>query len=94
MFVYILTNEQNSVLYIGVTNNIKRRLAEHKSEAISGFTKQYKTKKLVYLKEYSSPIEAIKREKQLKGWTRIKKQQLISKENPNWTDMSEQYQFK
>ena len=73
MFVYILTNKSNSVLYIGTTNDIKRRLDEHRSGEIEGFTKKYNVFKPVYCEEIKSPEDAIKREKQLKKWTRQKR---------------------
>lgn len=88
-YVYILTNKANNVLYIGMTNDIQRRIFEHKSEMINGFSKRYYTKKLVYVEEYEHPIEAISREKQLKGYKRFKKIALIEKMNPSWNDLSE-----
>lgn len=88
-YVYILTNKTNRVLYIGMTNDIKRRIFEHKSEMIEGFSKRYHTHKLVYFEEYGSPIEAISREKQLKGYKRDKKTALINKMNSDWNDLSE-----
>ena len=89
MFVYILTNKSNSVLYIGTTNDIKRRLDEHRSGEIEGFTKKYNVFKPVYCEEIKSPEDAIKREKQLKKWTRQKKTKLIESLNPEWNDLSE-----
>ena len=89
MFVYILTNKSNSVLYIGTTNDIKRRLDEHRSGEIEGFTKKYNVFKPVYCEEIKSPEDAIKREKQLKKWTRQKKAKLIESSNPEWNDLSE-----
>ena len=77
MYVYILTNKVNSVLYIGVTNDLKRRVYEHKQEQIDGFTKKYHITKLVYFEHFSDPYTAISREKQLKRWTRVKKNALI-----------------
>ena len=88
-YVYILTNKTNHVLYIGMTNDIKRRIFEHKSEMIEGFSKRYHTHKLVYFEEYGSPTEAISREKQLKGYKRDKKTALINKMNSDWNDLSE-----
>ncbi len=88
-YVYILTNKTNHVLYIGMTNDIKRRIFEHKSEMIEGFSKRYHTHKLVYFEEYGSPTEAISREKQLKGYKRDKKIDLINKMNSDWNDLSE-----
>ena len=88
-YVYILTNKTNHMLYIGMTNDIKRRIFEHKSEMIEGFSKRYHTHKLVYFEEYGSPTEAISREKQLKGYKRDKKTALINKMNSDWNDLSE-----
>ena len=85
-YVYILTNTNNSVVYIGVTNDLKRRVYEHKTELIDGFTKRYHIHKLVYYEEYSDPYSAIKREKQLKGWNRERKNNLIETKNPDWKD--------
>ena len=85
-YVYILTNKTNSVMYIGVTNDLCRRLQEHKNETIDCFTKKYHVHKLVYLEEYREIYDAIAREKQLKGWTRAKKNMLIEVKNPNWID--------
>ena len=85
-YVYILTNTNNSVVYIGVTNDLKRRVYEHKTELIDGFTKRYHIHKLIYYEEYSDPYSAIKREKQLKGWNRERKNNLIETKNPDWND--------
>ena len=89
MYVYILTNKVNSVLYIGVTNDLKRRVYEHKQEQIDGFTKKYHITKLVYFENFSDPYTAISREKQLKRWTRVKKNALIETKNPDWNDWGE-----
>lgn len=78
----------SGTLYIGITNNLRRRIYEHKSEMIDGFSKKYHTTKLVYFEEYFDPNQAIAREKQLKGWTRDKKQRLIRKSNRSWKDLS------
>ena len=87
-YVYILTNKNNTVLYTGVTNNLERRLYEHKNKLIDGFTKKYNINKLV-LHEITNDINsAIAREKQIKGWLRIKKIKLIEMMNPNWEDLS------
>ena len=88
-YVYILTNKTNNVLYIGITNDINRRISEHKSEIVDGFSKRYHTHKLVYFEEYSHPQEAIVREKQLKGYKRYKKIALINKINSDWDDLSD-----
>ena len=87
-YIYILTNKNNTVFYIGVTNNIVKRVFEHKAEFIKGFTQKYKVKKLVYLEEYSDVNQAIAREKQLKNWHRGWKLNLIKKVNPHFDDMS------
>ena len=89
--VYILTNKTNKVLYIGITNDICRRINEHKSDLIDGFSKRYQTHKLVYFEEYKQPKEAIAREKQLKGLLRTKKIDLINEMNPEWQDLSEKF---
>ncbi len=90
-FVYILTNTHNTTVYIGVTNDLQRRLYEHKNHLVSGFTKQYNLHKLVYFECTSDVRAAIAREKQLKGWTRAKKNALIESENPQWRDLSEDW---
>ena len=86
-YVYILTNKSNRVLYIGVTNNISRRINEHKEGAIDGFTSRYKVTKLVYLEHFNNPEIAISREKELKKLSRIKKEALINEKNPSWDDL-------
>jgi putative endonuclease len=83
-YVYILTNEHNTVLYIGVTNNLQRRVYEHKLEINEGFTKDYQVHKLIYFENCHNIHDAIAREKQLKGWTRKKKEALIATMNPEW----------
>lgn len=87
-YVYILASENNRVLYIGVTNDIIRRIAEHKSGAIEGFTKEHAVNKLVYCEPCNDAYAAITREKQLKGWRREKKVILINQMNPYWKDLS------
>ena len=86
-YIYILSNQNNTVLYIGVTNNLERRIFEHKNELIEGFSKKYQTHKLVYYELTSNINEAIEREKQLKGWARKKKEKLINSINPSWQDL-------
>ena len=88
-YVYILTNKTNRLLYIGVTSDLHRRIFEHKFEQIEGYTKRYHIHKLIYFEEYSDINAAITREKQLKKWTRTKKNLLIEATNPNWDDWSE-----
>ena len=90
-FVYILTNNSNDVLYVGVTNNLCRRLVEHKQHLVEGFTDEYNVTKLVYYERSGSVTDAIAREKQLKGWTRKKKFQLINSVNSELKDLSEEY---
>ena len=86
----MLTNKTNSVLYIGVTNNLIRRVYEHKNNLAKGFTSKYKTHKLVYY-DYTTDVKsAIAREKQLKGWARAKKNDLINDFNPEWKDLWEE----
>ena len=90
-FIYILTTNDHKVLYIGVTNNLRRRLYEHKMGMVEGFTRRYGVHQLVYYEQYNDIEVAIKREKQLKGWKRIKKEWLINKLNPEWKDLSEEW---
>jgi len=86
-YVYILTNFSNTTLYIGVTNNLERRIYEHKNKLIDGFSSKYNLNKLVYFEEYELIEDAIKREKQLKKWKRKWKEELIEKKNPFWKDL-------
>lgn len=87
-FVYILTNFTNKVLYVGITNNLIRRMYEHKNKLIDGFTKKYNLTKLIYFEEFSRVEDAIAAEKKIKGWLRIKKIKLIESVNPKWKDLS------
>ena len=87
-YVYILTNWNNKVMYIGVTNNLKRRIYEHKNKLVEGFTKRYNLTKLVYYEHTTDVNSAISREKELKGWRREKKNNLVIKMNPEWKDLS------
>ena len=86
-YVYILTNKHNKVLYTGVTNNLQRRVYEHREKLIEGFTKKYNVDKLVYYEETESIEAAILREKQIKGGSRQKKLDLIEGMNPGWRDL-------
>jgi putative endonuclease len=88
-----MANSYNSVLYIGVTNDLYRRVIEHKSHEIKGFTQKYKCDKLVYFELFNNIEEAIAREKQLKNWKRDWKNKLIEKENPDWTDLSLEWNY-
>ena len=90
-FVYMLTNWDDSVLYIGVTSNLPRRLYEHRNHLADGFTKKYNIQKLVYFEQTNDVYSAISREKQLKRWSRSKKNALISRMNPQWKDLSEEW---
>lgn len=87
--VYILTNKNNAVLYVGVTSDLQGRVWEHKNGAHLGFTKKYGCDKLVYYEEYQWIQDAIAREKQLKAGSRQKKMDLINLENAEWKDLSE-----
>ena len=90
-YVYILANLANATgtLYTGVTNNLKRRVYEHKHELVEGFTKRYNVSRLVYYEETGDIKAALMREKQIKGWLRQKKIKLIKSVNPKWEDLSE-----
>jgi len=81
----------SGTLYIGVTNNLERRVSEHKQNLIKGFTEKYNCHKLVYYETFSDIKQAINREKQLKKWSRIKKENLISTINPRWDDLSSEW---
>lgn len=88
-YVYILTSQENGTLYIGVTNNLARRIYEHKHNLVEGFTKQYSVHKLVYFEETPDVESAIAREKQLKAWRRYWKLELINKTNPQGKDLAD-----
>ena len=87
-YVYILTNTNNTVLYIGVSNNISRRIFEHNNKLNKSFTSKYNVNKLVYCETFNSIEEAITREKQLKHWKREWKIKLIENSNPNWEEIN------
>jgi putative endonuclease len=86
-YIYIITNNSKT-LYTGMTNNLKRRIYEHKNKLNEGFTKKYNIDKLVYFELFNNPDDALRREKQLKGWLRKKKVELIESINPEWKDLS------
>lgn len=88
-YLYILTNKNNTVLYVGVTNNLERRLWEHKNASYNSFCRRYNVDKLVYLESCNSAQDAILREKQIKKWNRKKKEKLIGKNNPKWNSLNE-----
>ena len=86
-YVYIITNWNNRVLYIGVTNDLMRRISEHKQKILGGFSSKYNINKLVYFETYEDPKTAIYREKVLKKWRREKKNRLVESKNPRWEEL-------
>jgi putative endonuclease len=86
-YLYIMTNPKNTVLYTGITNNLKRRAYEHREKVIDGFSKKYNLTKLVYYEVFDDPENAIRREKQIKGGSRQKKIDLITGMNKGWLDL-------
>ena len=90
-YVYIMTN-RSETLYIGVTNNLQRRIYEHKHYLVAGFTSKYLITRFVYFEETSDVNAALAREKYIKGWLRAKKVALIESINPDWRDLSEEWQ--
>ena len=89
-YIYIMTNASRT-LYVGVTNNLERRVWEHKHKLVPGFTSKYNITQLVYVETFNEIREAIAREKQIKGWLRVKKIGLIESVNPKWSDLSEEW---
>ncbi len=89
-YVYIITTQNNKVMYVGVTNDLARRIYEHKNKLVDGFTKKYNVSKLVYYEQTTDVYSAIEREKQIKGWRRDKKNELVETVNPNWKDLSDE----
>lgn len=90
-YVYILTNKENKVFYIGVTNDLERRMFEHKNKLVDGFTKKYNLNKLIYYEVTADVLNALEREKQLKNWHRDWKINLINSFNPMWKDLSDDF---
>jgi putative endonuclease len=88
-YVYMMTNKRNTVIYTGVTNDLKRRVYEHKQKMVDGFTKKYNVTNLVYYEVFEDIASAIEREKQIKGGSREKKVALIEKSNPGYRDLYE-----
>ncbi len=88
-FVYILCSQRNGTLYVGVTNDLARRLGEHKAKLVPGFTRQYGVDRLVHAEEYASVLDAWARERTLKRWRRAWKIDLIERDNPDWKDLSD-----
>jgi putative endonuclease len=89
-WVYILTDKPNGTLYVGVTSDLARRLEQHRSSAVDGFTKRYSLKRLVFAERHDDIAEAIRREKALKGWRRAWKVRLIREQNPDWADLADE----
>ena len=87
-YIYILTNHKNGTLYIGMSNDLERRVFEHKNKLIKGFTKKYGLNRLVYFEIYQYVNDAILREKRIKKWKRQWKIELIEEENPEWDDLA------
>jgi len=87
--VYVLASKRNGTLYIGVTNDIQKRVWEHKNDFVEGFTKRYGVHRLIYYELYEDMVSAITREKQMKKWNRAWKLELIEKHNPAWRDLWE-----
>jgi putative endonuclease len=85
--VYILTNRNNKVMYVGVTSNLERRLAQHKDKSVSGFTAKYRVDRLVYYELTNDVLSAIAREKEVKKWRREKKNRLVESINPQWIEL-------
>lgn len=86
-YVYFVASGRNGTLYVGVTNDLVRRIYEHKTSAVEGFTKQYEVNQLVYFEAFDSPTAAIQREKTVKGWPRQWKVNKIEENNPTWRDL-------
>ncbi|OGZ00440.1 MAG: hypothetical protein A2945_03810 [Candidatus Liptonbacteria bacterium RIFCSPLOWO2_01_FULL_52_25] len=90
-YVYIMANKPKGVLYVGVTNDIVRRVEEHKRGSVAGFTQRYHLHILVHYEIFNSPYDAIQREKRLKHWNRAWKIELIEHDNPTWRDLSDDF---
>ncbi len=90
-YVYILASKRNGTLYIGLTNDIERRIQEHKTKQVKGFTSKYSINLLVYYEQHHNYDEAFERERQLKKWNRKWKLELIEKSNPDWEDLSKEW---
>jgi len=91
--MYIVSNKKNGTLYIGMTNDLERRMFEHKNKLYKGFTEKYNLDKLIYFEQFQYVNDAIKREKQLKNWNRQWKIDLIEKENGDWNDLSSDWKY-
>ena len=91
-YVYLLTNWNNKVIYVGMTNDLQRRIYEHKNKSVRGFTSRYNVIKLVYFEHTTDVLQAIAREKEIKKWRREKKNRLVESMNPEWKDLSAEWQ--
>jgi len=89
-YMYMMASNTGT-LYVGVTGDLEGRVWDHKNDVLEGFTKKYQCHKLLYFEEYTSIDDAIAREKQLKGWSRVKKESLIRKFNPRWNDLTKEW---
>jgi putative endonuclease len=88
-WIYIMTNRPNGTLYVGVTNDVRRRVSEHKAGAVPGFTRRYGLHRLVYAERHEDILSAIQREKNIKHWPRGWKVRLIGRQNPAWNDLAD-----
>lgn len=90
-YVYLLTNWNDKVMYVGVTNNLEKRIYEHRNKLVKGFTERYNVRKLVYYEESNDIMAAIEREKEIKKWRREKKDYLVNQANSEWKDLSSEW---
>ncbi|MCR6663699.1 MAG: GIY-YIG nuclease family protein [Luteimonas sp.] len=90
-FIYLLTNWNRKVMYVGMTNDLARRMHEHRTHAVPGFTAKYRVTTLVFFEETSDVLSALGREKQIKKWRREKKDALVASVNPQWRDLAEDF---
>ena len=91
-YVYLLTNWNNKVIYVGMMNDLQRRIYEHKNKSVRGFASRYNVNKLVYFEHMTDVLQAIAREKEIKKWRREKKNRLVESMNPEWKDLSAEWQ--
>jgi putative endonuclease len=91
-YVYILASKRNGTIYVGFTDDIERRVREHKEKSVSGFTAKYGVTKLVYFETFEDSYQAFERERRMKKWKRAWKLRLIEKDNPDWNDLSEDWE--
>ena len=89
-YVYFMSNSRDGTIYVGITNDLVRRVYEHRTNAVPGFTARYNLKRLVYFEEHSTAANAIQREKTIKHWVRAWKMDLIERNNPDWNDLYDQ----